>query len=243
MYPEGHFLGYTPGRPDPLLPKGLSWRLEPGTDLVIQLHLKSTGRREVIRPEIAFYFTDAAPERAPLILRLGRQTIDIAAEQTDYRVRDSYVLPVDVELHALKPHAHYLARTISVTARLPDGVLMSLLQIDDWDFRWQNVFRFVEPVSLPRGSTISVQLTYDNSSGNPRNPSSQPFRVRWGPDSLDEMGDVWAQVLARDEEATVALANDFRPKAAAEELAGLKSLLDREPENPVLHDDVALLYL
>ena len=32
-YPDGFFLGWTPGQVSPLLPKGLAWRLERGTDL------------------------------------------------------------------------------------------------------------------------------------------------------------------------------------------------------------------
>src|SRR2546427_5756342 len=35
-YPDGHFLGWTPGQVAPLLPSGLAWRLTPGTDLVVE---------------------------------------------------------------------------------------------------------------------------------------------------------------------------------------------------------------
>ena len=39
VYPDGHFLGWTPGQIAPLLPKGLAWRLDQGTNLVVQLHM------------------------------------------------------------------------------------------------------------------------------------------------------------------------------------------------------------
>ncbi len=39
-YPEGHFLGWTPGQVAPLLPKRLAWRLRPQTDLVLEVHMQ-----------------------------------------------------------------------------------------------------------------------------------------------------------------------------------------------------------
>ena len=243
MNPEGHFLGYTPGRPDPLLPKGLAWRLDPGTDLVLQLHLKPTGRPETIRPLAAFYFTDDTPARIPFIMRLGRQALDIAPGEKSYRITDSYVVPVDLQLQSLKPHAHYLAREIRALATFPDGTTKRLLYIRDWDFKWQNVYRFATPVALPRGSTLAMEFTYDNSDSNARNPTRPPRAVTWGPASTDEMGDLWVQVLPRDDGARAILARDFRPKAAAEEIVGYRGLLAREPDNPILNDDIALLYL
>ena len=44
VYPDGHFLGWTPGQAAPLLPKGLAWNLAPNSDLVIQLHLVPSGK-------------------------------------------------------------------------------------------------------------------------------------------------------------------------------------------------------
>jgi hypothetical protein len=84
------------------------------------------------------------------------------------------VLPVDVEVQAVQPHAHYRARQISGTATLPDGTTKPLIQIEDWDFRWQQVYRYVKPFWLPRGTTLSMRYTFDNSSANPRNPQQPP---------------------------------------------------------------------
>lgn len=38
VYPDGHFLAWTPGQVAPLLPRGLAWRLDPGTDLAVEVH-------------------------------------------------------------------------------------------------------------------------------------------------------------------------------------------------------------
>ncbi len=65
VYPDGHFLGWTPGQAAPLLPKGLAWKLAPNSDLVLQLHLVPSGKPESIQPTIALYFTDDLLSRTP----------------------------------------------------------------------------------------------------------------------------------------------------------------------------------
>ena len=84
-YPDGHFLGWTPGQAPPLASNDLAWRLEAGEDLVVQLHLQPTGKTEHVRPAIGLYFSDAQPARTPAIVRLGRQNLDIPPGARDYR--------------------------------------------------------------------------------------------------------------------------------------------------------------
>jgi tetratricopeptide (TPR) repeat protein len=95
------------------------------------------------------------------------------------------------------PHAHYLASRMEGWARLPSGERRWLLRILDWDFNWQDQYRYREPVFLPRGSVITMRYVYDNSDQNPQNPNSPPRRVRYGPSSTDEMADLVLQVLPR----------------------------------------------
>jgi tetratricopeptide (TPR) repeat protein len=243
VYPDGHFLGWTPGQVAPLLPKGLAWRLAPRTDLVVEVHMKPSGKPEVVEPSIGFYFGSDPPERTPAMLRLGRQSIDIAAGEKDYAITDSFVLPVDAEVQAVQPHAHYRAREVRGIATLPDGTTRWLIFIKDWDFRWQHVYRYVAPFMLPRGTTLSVRYTFDNSADNPRNPRQPPTRVTWGQWSQDEMGDLWIQVLTRDDRDLQTLNAAFHAKAIAEDIVGYESMIRRDPRRIQLHDDVAQLYL
>jgi Flp pilus assembly protein TadD len=242
-YPDGHFLGWTPGQVAPLLPKALAWRLEPHTDLVVELHMQPSGKPEAVSPSVGLYFSDEPPTRTPAMLRLGRQNIDIEAGDAHYVVADSFVLPVDVDVEAVQPHAHYRARDVRGLATLPDGSTKRLIDIADWDFRWQHVYRFVAPMRLPKGTTLSMRYTYDNSTANARNPEHPPKRARWGQRSSDEMGDLWIQVLTRDERDLDTLSREFRPKVAAEDVIGYEVEIEKHPEDAALHDSVALLYL
>jgi len=243
VYPDGHFLGWTPGQVAPLLPKGLAWRLAPHTDLVVEVHMKPSGKPEAVEPSIGLYFGDQPPDRTPAMIRLGRQSIDIAAGDKHYTISDAFVLPVDAEVQAVQPHAHYRAREVQGIATLPDGSTRWLIYIKDWDFRWQHVYRYVTPFMLPRGTALSVRYTFDNSADNPRNPQQPPVRVRWGQWTRDEMGDLWIQVLTRSDRDLRTLNAAFRTKAIAEDIVGYESMIRRDPARVQLHDDVAQLYL
>jgi hypothetical protein len=243
VYPEGHFLGWTPGQVAPLVSSNLAWRLDPGTDLVVQLHMQPSGADEDVQPQIGLFFSDTPAQETPVILRLGSQGLDIAPGEASYRIEDSYVLPVDVQLHAVQPHAHYRLRHARGTATLPDGTTRVLIDLPDWDFRWQHVYRFEQPVALPKGTRVAMSYRYDNSADNPRNPQVPPRRVRWGQRSFDEMGDLWFQFTTRANEERAQLSAQILHKMTAEDVIGYETMLLETPTDRELHDDVALLYL
>jgi tetratricopeptide (TPR) repeat protein len=241
-FPDGHFLGWTPGQVPRML-HDTAWRLEPGSDLVVELHMMPTGKPEHIQVSVGLFFTDEPPSRLPYMLRLGRQTIDIPAGKRDYTVTDSYVLPVDVDVLSVQPHAHNLAREMTAFARLPDAATTPLIHIREWDFRWQDVYRYRRPVFLPRGTIVMMQYTYDNSVGNVRNPNRPPRRVTFGQTTASEMGDLWLQVATRHDSDRAALDRDYAPKMLREDIAGDEKTLELSPNDPRLHSDLAFCYL
>jgi tetratricopeptide (TPR) repeat protein len=242
QYPDGYFLGWTPGQAPRLASRGMAWRLEPGSDLVAQIHMQPSGRPEMLQSKIGLYFTDDPPRRTPMMLRLGRHNIDIPPGASRYVTSDQYRLPVDVEVHVVQPHAHYRAREIKGFALLPDGSRRWLIYIDDWDFNWQDVYRYAEPLALPKGTIIGMEFSYDNSERNPRNPDRPPRRVLLGEDSTDEMGNLWIQVLTKSPADRQALFSDFRPKMLAEDAVGYETMLIGSPNDASLHADAALIY-
>jgi tetratricopeptide (TPR) repeat protein len=242
-YPVGYMLGWTPGqRPRPS-PDGMPWKLEAQSDLIVQLHLQPTGRPEPIQVSVGFFFTATPPSRMPLGLRLGSETIDIPAGESRYQIADQYTLPVDAELLAIQPHAHNLGREMFADVLRPDGTTTPLIAIRDWDFRWQDVYRYRSPVTLPKGSTIRMRFSYDNSAANPRNPFQPPHRIVWGQNTTDEMGDLWLQLVPVRNSDFGALGADIAAKTRAEDIAAYTRVLESDPKNPLRHDAVAMLYL
>jgi tetratricopeptide (TPR) repeat protein len=242
-YPTGYLLGWTPGQQPRPSPDGMPWRLDADSDLVVQLHLQPTGRPESIQVSVGFFFTNDPPLRQPVSLRLGSETIDIPAGDAAYAIQDHYVLPVDALVLAVQPHAHNLGRRMTAQATLPDGAVRSLITIPDWDFRWQDVYRFTTPLALPKGSSIAMRFTYDNSAGNPRNPSQPPRHVLWGQNTTDEMGDLWVQMVPVHDEDAAELGSDIARKTRTEDIAAYAQVLKSDPRNPLRHDAVAMLYL
>jgi len=112
-------------------------------------------------------------------------------------VSDDFVVPMDMDVLAVYPHAHYLGHLLEGYATLPGGTRQWLIRIPDWDPNWQSVYRYSEAVFLPKGTIVSMRYHYDNSAANPRNPNQPPQRVRGGNRATDEMAHLWLQVLPR----------------------------------------------
>jgi len=198
--PDSHFLFWKPGSRPYEEPSGMAWRLDPGDDLVLNIHLHPSGKPEEELPAIGLYFTDQVQTIHPMLIQLEHDgELDIPAGDADFEVNDSFRLPMDVDVLAVYPHAHYLGKLLEGYATLPDGKRRWLIRIADWDLNWQGVFRYEKPVFLPAGSIVSMRYHYDNSSRNPRNPNVPPKRVKGGNQATDEMGHLWLQVLPHGE--------------------------------------------
>jgi Flp pilus assembly protein TadD len=215
--PDGHFLFWKPGTLVKSEPRTMALRLDAGNDLVLNTHLQPSGKPERIQPSVGLYFTEEAATEFPVLLQLdGDQQLDIPANQKDFVVSDEFTLPVDVELLAIYPHAHYLGKDLLAVVRLPDGEEKTLIHIPRWDLNWQAVYYYARPVNLPGGSSIRMRYVYDNSRDNLANPNDPPQRVMAGNRASDEMAHLWLQVLPLggngQGSAAAGAANDARLK-------------------------------
>ncbi len=196
--PQTHFLFWKPGTVTYEEPPGLAWQLNPGDDLVLNMHMQPSGKPEQIQASIGIYFTGSPPTRFPMLLQLERdELLDIPPGEKQFVVTDEFKLPVDVEVLGVYPHAHYLGKDLQGFATLPDGTKKWLIHIKDWDINWQAVYRYAKPMFLPSGTMLAMRYTYDNSADNVRNPHNPPRRAVAGNRSTDEMAHLWIQVLPR----------------------------------------------
>ena len=240
-FPEGHFLGWAPGKM--ARREEVAWPLQARTDFIVQMHLKPTGRPESVKASIGVYFTNKPPAIHPVLLRLGSRTIDIPAGEPGYVVTDSYTLPVDAKALSIYPHAHYLGREMTVIAQMPDGATERMLRISDWDFNWQDEYQYVEPVNLPKGTTLIMRFTYDNSEGNPHNPNKPPRRVQSGPGSADEMGELLIQLLAATETDGTILRTEIGRKTLLADVAGEEKRIADVPSDHQVRNALGVHYV
>ncbi len=197
--PDSHFLFWKPGSIPYVEPDGMALRLDKDTDLILNTHLQPSGKPETLRPTLGLYFSDKPATKHPILLQLENdRLLDIPPGEKHFAVTDDLTLPVDVDLLAIYPHAHYLGKDLQAIAKFPDGRSATLIHIPDWNLNWQAVYRYAQPVRLPKGATISMKFVYDNSDDNVRNPNSPPQRVAAGNRTVDEMAHLWLQVLPED---------------------------------------------
>jgi tetratricopeptide (TPR) repeat protein len=194
--PDSHLLFWKPGTVPSVEPDGMALRLDKGTDLILNTHLQPSGKPEIIQPSIGLYFTSQPATKFPMLLQLENDVkLDIPPGDKNFGVSDDFSLPVDVDLLAIYPHAHYLGKDIQAFAALPDGTKKTLIHIPHWNLSWQAVYRYAQPLRLPKGTTVSLRYVYDNSDDNLMNPNRPPVRVVSGNRSKDEMCHLWLQVL------------------------------------------------
>jgi tetratricopeptide (TPR) repeat protein len=221
--PGGQLLGWTPGKV-PIVDERLAWRLEPGSHMVVQLHMLPSGKREQVAPIVGLYFTDNPPSEQAFSLLMRNDNIDIPAGAADYVIEDSLTLPVAVEALGIYPHAHYLGKSIEASATLPDGRVQWLINIPRWDFNWQDDYRYRQPLPLPAGTRIHMRFVYDNTSANPLNPHNPPKRVVFGNRSTDEMATLTIQVMPETA--------DHKPLLRE---AVMRARLEKNPDNWFAH--------
>ena len=185
--PAGMLGGWAPGSLARRLPGDTGILLPKGADIVLEVHYHKDGKPETDLTRVALYFNAGTVARPMHLFPLANTGLHIMPGDKDYEIRASLPIVFDATLLTVFPHMHVLGRRMTVTATLPDGTTRPLIDVPDWDFNWQGFYAYKQPVRLPAGSRVDLVAHYDNSPGNPRNPSSPPKLVTWGEQTTDEM--------------------------------------------------------
>jgi hypothetical protein len=106
---------------------------------------------------------------------------------------------------------HWRGKDFRYELLTPDGKRQTILSVPRWDFNWQNVYRFKEPLKVPKGSKLHAVAHWDNSRNNLLNPD--PTRkVPFGLQTWEEMMVGWVcYVWERPETAAELAKNPLGP--------------------------------
>ena len=190
--------GWAPGAEPYTLPEGIGLWLPKGGDIVIEIHYKLNGRSTTDQSQIGFYFTDRPPPEYVDGLLIGTQDLSIPAGEKSYTRHVSMHVPVGFRLLDVMPHMHYVGSKARVVVTFPDGRQQSIVGVEDWDLRWQNIYLLRTPLHIPAGSKLDAWFVWDNSADNFDNPFDPPRHLTWGWKSEDEMAEVWLGVVLDD---------------------------------------------
>jgi hypothetical protein len=185
--PSGSLGGWAPGLRSRMLPEGRAFKLEPGARIVMQVHYNKSGKSEVDQTKVGVYFAKEPITREVKLDWLFKIALRIPAGENEHKEVYRQVVPEDVTLYGVMPHMHLLGRAMKAWVEKPDGSVIPLIHVQDWDFNWQLNYLYKEPLRIPKGSKIVVEGIYDNSSGNPANPNKPPKTVFVGEKTTDEM--------------------------------------------------------
>lgn len=242
-FPPGDFLVWAGGRRTAPAAANLAWQLDPGTDLLLQLGLRSRGQPVDVRASIGLYFADDPPARRALGVILDAPALDIPAGEPAHVVEDRYILPVAVDVTGVYAYMHRLGRAVEVMAEAPGEPARGLLRIDDWRFDWQDGYRYAEPIRLPAGTLLRAQFSFDNSGAHPHAPAIPPVRVRYTPDDNSVRAEAFLQAVPVSPDDEAELVRTLSLKQARNDLLGLQAMLRVDPDDYRSHTDLAARYL
>ena len=76
------------------------------------------------------------------------------------------------------PHSHLMGKSWEVYAETPEGDILPIINIPNWDFDWQGFYYPEYMQTIPEGSSIKAIAKYDNVSNQ---------NMGWGELTTDEM--------------------------------------------------------
>jgi hypothetical protein len=189
---EENWGGWVPGSQGRFFPAGLGKKLYRRASILLQIHYGPNFVAQTDSSVINIFYSrqpvtryvQTVPAVSPAILTNGPFVLPPNQLSTFH---GELLVPFDVSLLSVLPHAHLLGKSWKIWALKPNGDTIRLVKINDWDFRWQGNYRFSSIQKIPAFSRLMVDVTYDNTAQNPRNPFSPPQTVSWGESTTAEM--------------------------------------------------------
>jgi len=180
--------GYTVGMESVVNPKGIGTWVPPGGSIGFQMHYTPFGKEVTAHQTVGLYFYKNG-EKPELMMRempLVDQFIKLPPNDPAHKETAYFTFPKDALLYTAVAHAHYRGTASTLTIRYPDGKEKLILNVPKYDFNWQRMYEFDQPIPIPAGSKVIATYTYDNSKRNPANPDPNK-EVVWGDQSFEEM--------------------------------------------------------
>jgi len=186
--------GWAPGDMPAIYPPGTARLIPANSKLLFEVHYTPNGTEQMDRSSVGVIFAKKKPERVAETNILANLTFRIPPKEGNVKGKMVFTFPEDALVLSFMPHMHLRGTSAKYVATYPDGRTETLLSVPDYDFAWQNVYRFAEPLKMPKGTKLTWSTTWDNSPDNPRNPDPTK-EVIWGLQTWDEMQNGWMDVV------------------------------------------------
>lgn len=188
--------GWLPGTTAQQYPKGIGFHLpKKGVLLIRNFHYSPTAIPQKDLSKFYLFFSEVPPDRKIgfAAFKPKNPTADgkwyIKANDSNFTAHINVKFHNDVSLLNINPHMHRLGKYFVAYAVTGTNDTIKLIEIPNWDFNWQEFYRFKNMVKIPSGSTLHAEAVYDNSARNAENPYSpaQDVLFEWGMNDDSEM--------------------------------------------------------
>jgi hypothetical protein len=172
---------WAPGTPPIEYPEGTGVRLRPGMQLVMQVHYHTEADASPDRSAMDLHLESSVDQEA-VILPVYDWELELQPGQSEAATSDrwfDFIGPVGpVQIHAFAPHMHTRGRSMQV--EMWEGTNYQCMgDIPAWDFDWQGMWFYEEPIELPGGANVKITCTYDTRGAEDV--------ITWGDGTGDEM--------------------------------------------------------
>ncbi len=182
---SGYWGIYVPGNSTLVYPAGYAKRIPKGARLRFQMHYTPNGTATEDSTRIGLVFAKEPPKHEVHVAGIARSKFNIPAGADNHQVSKTITVPTDVQVLAFLPHMHLRGKAARYDLISGDQT-QTMLDIPRYDFNWQLLYRYAEPVTVKAGDTLRFTAWYDNSANNPANPDPHA-NIGWGPQTDDEM--------------------------------------------------------
>ena len=193
-FEEGSFTAMLPGKPPDVFGDSTPKWIPAKAKLRFQVHYAKVDKTQSDRTRVGLYLASREPETPMRRLDLRNRYFLIPAGAAHHEVKRCYDFESDKLLVSITPHMHYRGKDARYELVRPDGRRETLLYVSPYNFNWQLLYRFREPVYVEKGSRMVVTFHYDNSPNHAGNPDPKQV-IRWGDRSEDEMMTSWIEYL------------------------------------------------
>lgn len=212
--PANTWIGsWVPGSFGNDMPAGTGIKIEPGSTIILQVHYNQiAGSTSSPEPDLTALNLklDTTVEKEGAIAPWAnpnwlRGSMPIAANDPNAKHDFSfdptmvYGSGESITIHGAGLHMHELGSSGKLSIERADGTDDCILEIPDWDFRWQGSYDLMETMVLNPGDQLRIDCSWNNSAQNQRIVDGQPLPPRnlnWGDGTQDEMclgGVYWTQ--------------------------------------------------
>jgi hypothetical protein len=160
------------------LPENTGIPLSGGRDLIMQIHYNLAEGNHVDHTKVHLAFAKQAVTPA-VFQPIADTRLELAPGMPEAFTAAAFAPDYEqFTIYGMAPHMHTLGRTLRVDLT-DEGTTTCLINVDRWDFHWQNVWWYDQPKTFSNVDSLGIRCSYDTTE--------RSATVTWGEGTMDEM--------------------------------------------------------